>query len=107
MTMRLTLLSLALAIAAALFLLVYPVYSGLNNSHPTRATLLEVNGQSAIIPVALPVVVALVPVLFPHRVIRIIAAVVLGAFALIGGFTIGLFYVPAAVAMVVAASIGR
>ena len=42
----------------------------------------------------LPVVVAPVPVIFPHRVV--IAAVVLGAFALIGTHSIGLFYVPAA-----------
>jgi hypothetical protein len=47
----------------------------------------------AIIPVALPVVVALVTVMLPHRVIRIIAAVVLGGFALISAFSIGLFYV--------------
>ena len=43
--MRLTLLSLALAIAAAVFLLVYPTYSGFSDNRPTRATLLEVNGQ--------------------------------------------------------------
>jgi hypothetical protein len=105
--MRLTLLSLGLAIAAAVFLLMYPVYSGLNNNRPSHATLLEVNGQWAIVPVLAPVVVALVPVMFPHRVIRLIAAAVLGGFALISGFTIGIFYWPAVVAMVVAAGMGR
>jgi hypothetical protein len=105
--MRLTLVSFVLAIAAAVFLLGYPAYSGFNNGRPTTATLLEVNGQWAIVPVLLPVVVALVPVIFPHRVIRIIAAVILGAFAAIAGFSIGLFYIPAALAMVAAASIGR
>jgi hypothetical protein len=69
--MRLTLLSLALAIAAAVFLFFYPTFSGFSDNRPTQ-------GQWALIPVALPVVVALVPVMFPHPVIRIIAAVVLG-----------------------------
>lgn len=91
-----------MAIAAAVFLLVYPTYSGFSDNRPTRATLLEINGEWAIVPVLLPVVVALVPAMFPHRVIRIIAAVLLVAFAAIGAFSIGLFYVPAAVAMVVA-----
>jgi hypothetical protein len=97
--LRLTLISLALAIAAAMLLLAYPAYSGLGGVRGTRATLVEVNGQWAIIPVALPVVVALVPVMFPHRVIRIIAAVVLGGFTALGAFSIGLFYLPAALAM--------
>ena len=72
--MRLTLLSLGLAIAAVVFLLVCPVYSGFDGTRPTRATRL---------------------------------AVVLGGFALISGFSIGLFYVPATAAMVVAGSVRR
>jgi hypothetical protein len=52
--------------------------------------------------VALPVVVALVPVMFPARVIRIIAAVVLGGFTALGAFSIGLLYLPAALAMAAA-----
>jgi hypothetical protein len=100
--MRLTLLSLALAIAAAVFLLAYPAYSGLGGVRGTRATLLEVNGEWALVPVLLPVVVALVPVMFPHRVIRIIAAVVLGGFTALGAFSIGLLYLPAALAMAAA-----
>jgi hypothetical protein len=104
--MRLTILSLGLAIAGAVFLLLYPTYSGFDGVRATRATLLEVNGQWVIVPVLLPVVVALVPVMFPHRVIRTIAAVVLGGFAAIGAFSIGLFYVPAVLAMVAAAGAG-
>jgi hypothetical protein len=51
--MRLTLLPLGLAIPPAMFLLVYPVYSGFAGTRPTRPTLLEVSGPSAIV--------------FPHR----------------------------------------
>jgi hypothetical protein len=39
------------------------------------------------------------------QAIRIGAAIVLGAFSFIAGFTVGLFYVPAAVAMLLAASV--
>jgi hypothetical protein len=89
--------------AAAGFLLIYPTYSGFSDNRPARATLLEVNGQWAMVPILLPVVLALVPVMFPHRAIRIIAAVVLGGFTALGAFSIGLFYLPAALAMAVAA----
>jgi len=105
--MRLTLVSLFLAVAAAALLLIYPTYSEFSDHRTIRATLLEVNGQWAIVPVMFPVVIALVPVIFPHRVIRMIAAVILGGFAAIGGASIGLFYVPAAVAMVMAGTRSR
>ena len=50
---------------------------------------------------------AIAAAVFPHRVIRLVAGVVLGGFALVSGFSIGLFDMPAAAAMVVAASMGR
>jgi hypothetical protein len=57
------------------------------------------------IPMLLPVLVALIPVVFPRRGVRIAAAVLLGAFVVVASFTIGLFYAPATVAMVVAAKV--
>jgi hypothetical protein len=105
--MRPTIVSLALAIAAAAFLLIYPAHSAFSVSRPTRATLLEVGGQWATVPALRPVVVALVAVTFPHRATRITAAALLGVFALIAGFSIGPFSAPAAVAMAMAAGTGR
>jgi hypothetical protein len=100
MAMKITALSLALAIAAAAFLLVFPFYSGLDGT----LTLIEANGSWVLIPILLPVVVAAVPLAFHSRMLRVISSVLLGAFVLISGFTIGLCYLPATVAMVVATS---
>ena len=91
---RLTEVSFGLAVAAAVILLVLPVY--------TDRTLLEENGTWAIIPVMFPVVMALLPVLFRKQAIRMVAAFLMGAFAVIGSFTIGLFYLPAAIVMFLA-----
>jgi hypothetical protein len=101
MRVRFTVVSLALAIMAAVFLLVYPVYSGFDGTRPTSATLLDENGKWVMIPMLLPVLVALIPVVDPRRGVRIEAAVVLGAFVVVAGCSVGLFYTPAA--MIVAA----
>ncbi|MDR3698959.1 MAG: hypothetical protein P4L56_04940 [Candidatus Sulfopaludibacter sp.] len=93
---RLTALSFGLAIAAAIVLLVLPVYSN-------RTTLPEENGAWAIVPVMFPVVMALLPVLFRKQAVRMAAAFLMGAFALIGSFSIGLLYLPAAIVMFLAA----
>lgn len=51
----------------------------------------------------IPVFIAMVPLIVRKQVVRIIAAVVMGAFVLISGFSIGMFYFPAGVLMVLAA----
>jgi hypothetical protein len=102
----LSIASLVLAMAAAVFALDYPLYSGFDGTRPTRATLVEVNGGWVAIPVLFPVAIALLPVVFRQRWVRIAAAVVLWVFAFLAGMSIGLFYVPAAVAMLVAAMVG-
>jgi hypothetical protein len=105
MKTRLTAISFVLAMVAAIFLLVGPpAYSGFEDGRPTHATLIQVNGEWAIIPVMFPVVVAFVPLVVPRQVVRTIAAVVMGGFALIS-FSIGLFYLPAGVLMVLAACV--
>jgi hypothetical protein len=106
MKTRLTIASFGLASAAATFLLVWPVYSGFNGRNTTHAPLLQVNGSWAILPVLFPVFLAFLPVVaFRKQVLRITAAVVMLAFSFISGFTIGLFYVPAAIAMLLAACV--
>lgn len=51
-----------------------------------------------------PAVVAAVPVLLPRRSVRVGAAVVLAAWVAVASASIGLFFVPAAMAAAVAAS---
>ena len=101
----LTAVSLGLAVAAAVFLLAVPVYSGFRDNQIVRATLLEQNGTWVIIPVLLPAVVALAPLVIPKQAVRVIAAILMGAFALIA-MSIGLFYFPAAIMMMLAACVG-
>ena len=104
MRTRLTAVSFGLAMAAAIYLLVGPVYSGSNGGRPTQATLLQVNGPWVIIPVMFPVLIALMPLVFRKQAVRIAAAIVMGAFVLIS-FSIGLFYFPAAILMLLASCV--
>ena len=105
MKTRLTGVSFALTLSAAIFLLVWPVYSGFNGSRPTHSTLLQVNGPYILIPVMFPSLTALIAFLLREQWARIVAAILIGGFAVIGGFTIGLFYLPAAILMLLASCI--
>ena len=100
----LTSISFGLAFAASCLLLFLPVYSiGSSESNSLRhATLLGVNGPLAVVAVAIPVLIALVPLLIPKFSARLIAGLILLAFAVISGFSIGLFYFPSAIMMVMA-----
>lgn len=73
MQIRLVSVSLVLAIIAAVFLLFWPTYSGFNNNQPNHATLIEVNGTSAVVPVLFPVFVTLLPLMFRARAVVIAA----------------------------------
>jgi hypothetical protein len=112
----LTAISFLLAVAASIAWLIVPAYTGHRSyvtesryggrqAHisQTHATLIEVNGPGVLVPLAFPVLVALTPLVFRQRGLRIGAAAVLGAFAIVTGFSIGLFYWPSAAAMLGAA----
>lgn len=105
MKTRFTIASFGLASAAATFLVVWPVYSAFDGRNTTHATLMQVNGSWAILPVLFPVFLAFMPLVFRKQALRTMAAVVMLAFSFISGFTIGLFYVPAAIAMLLAACV--
>lgn len=96
-------LSFALAIAAVIFLLITPAYTGFDGSRTTHATVLQVNGRQSLIPMLFPVIVALAALIFPTREVRIFAAVLMCGFTLLGAFTIGLLYLPAAIVMLITA----
>ena len=67
-----------------------------------HATLLQVNGPRALIALAIPVLIALVPVLLRKWWVRLVAGLVLAAFVVVAGFSIGLFYAPSAFIMLMA-----
>ena len=77
------------------------------NAGVTYSGLLAEEGSLAYVRVALPVLLALVPVLptqpSARRVAAAVAAMVLGLYALAGLMSIGLLYVPAVVALAVVA----
>ena len=89
--------SFVLAAATSLAWLVIPAYN-------TGATLIEVNGAWAIFPLTIPVLLALPPMIWPRRAAAVASASLLGAFVLVSGGSIGLFYLPALAAMIVAAA---
>jgi hypothetical protein len=98
-------ISFGLAFAVSILLLVLPSYSGWSSESPLvqqHATLLQVNGPRALIALVIPVLIALVPVLLPKWWLRLVAGLVLAAFVAVGGFSIGLFYAPSAVIMLLA-----
>ena len=99
--------SFAFGAAAAAFLLMVPVYVGSYPNGRMSATLLQVNGPWAIIPVLFPAVLAFLALVFRKRVVRIVAAILIGGFTILSGFSIGLFYLPAATAMLLAACLER
>jgi hypothetical protein len=105
MKTRLTAVSFGLAVAAAVFLFVVPVYSVFTGDQHTHLTLFEVTGVRTLIPVIFPVAVAFVPLVLRKQVVRISAAVIMCGFTFISGFSIGLYYLPAAIMMLLAACV--
>jgi hypothetical protein len=68
------------------------------------ATGFSVNGWWILFVASVPVAISLVPVLRPVRRTTIVAAVLLWACCVVAFFSIGLFFVPAAILMTVAAA---
>jgi hypothetical protein len=97
--------SFGLALLAVIYLLVWPIYAGFNGTQPTRGTLLQVNGPYILIPVMFPLLLTLMALLFPRQWVRIGATILIGLFVVIAGFTIGLFYLPAGVLMLLASCV--
>jgi hypothetical protein len=115
----------ALLLAAVTFflLLVVPVYKSEASSIAVdgtkaettanrvfRTTLLEQNGPGVLVILGVPVLVTLIPLVVPRptrRQWRFGAAGLLTALCVLAGFSIGLFFVPTAAAMWVAAGLSR
>ena len=61
-----------------------------------RGSLIEHEGSGAAAVLAIPVLLAAVPVVLPRRAVAIAVAAVLSALTLLGAASIGLFFLPAA-----------
>jgi hypothetical protein len=80
-------ISLLVTVVVSILLLIAPLYSN-------GETLPEVNGPRAFGVLAIPIVIAVGPMVF--RWLKIPAAIAMLVFALLAGFSIGLFYLPVA-----------
>jgi hypothetical protein len=108
-----------LTAAAGLLLAFYPAYqgastsvssSGVVTSSTDSATLVEENGTWVLVLLCVPVALAaagLLGALRGRRVVVWVAAGVLLGFGVLGGFSIGLFYLPAAAALLLAAGLTK
>ena len=97
-------LTLLATLATSAVLTVVPVYStasceavagGAETCTTGSESLLEHEGASVLIVLAVPVLVSAMPLAFSRRGVAIGTAVFLSALAVLGGFSIGLFYFPA------------
>lgn len=101
-------LAFVLALAASITLLFLPVYSSTDADGVGSATLLEMNGAGALVPLAIPVVLTAVIALVRGRaagVIALLCAMLLFAFTVLALFTVGTFFLPAALVAIIAAVI--
>ena len=96
---RLAAAAFAAALGASLLLLVVPVYG---TDPPGGATLVHENGTGVIAVLAVPVAIAGAALVAPRG--RAILAGLAGAFVLATGFTVGVFYAPTAILLILAAS---
>lgn len=111
--------ALLLATAASLLLLFLPLVAtsetsmeGVSGATPStqsrdeRQSIVESQGWGVTVALAVPVVICAAPLLFGgrrRRVATIVATVLLTAGVVVGAASVGMFYLPSAVLMVVAA----
>ena len=78
--------------------------SGVFSTRSYSDSMFQVNGAWVLVVVSVPVLVALIPVLVRHRRARIVSAVLLWIGCVVGMWSVGMFFVPAAILMTIAAS---
>jgi hypothetical protein len=113
--MRPVWISFVLAVAASLTFLLAPVGTKVEAvpagedqdvGKVSHTNMLQTEGWSVAIPLSVGMVIAAIPLVARRRwrrLVRTVSAVPLGAYVLLGIFSVGLFFVPAWTAMIVAA----
>ena len=106
-------LAVAAFVAAAIGALVAafaPTYTGCTTTAGSAVevcsheTAFAVNGAWVLVVVSVPVLVTLVPVLIRRRPARIVSAVLLWIGCALGMLSVGMFFLPAAILMTIAAA---
>ena len=78
--------------------------SGAFSTRSYSESMFQVNGAWVLVVVSVPVLVALIPVLVRHHRARVVSAVLLWFGCIVGMWSVGMFFVPAAILMTIAAS---
>lgn len=114
------LLALVWCVGISFYLLQVPMYSSMSTSHTvsmhgsglssapanSQTTLLDVNGPGVLRSLAIPALLALLALLAPPQICSRVAgtaAVLVGLYSVLGAMTVGLYYAPAALLLLVAA----
>jgi hypothetical protein len=105
---KLTAAACAAAVASGLYLSFAPVYQESSGDQSQHGASLFAEGQvwQAIAALVAPLALCAAPLLFPDRLRRRalrVAATVATVFVIVAGFTVGLFFIPSAVLLILAA----
>jgi hypothetical protein len=103
--MRNAIFSFSLSALTSLSLFTIPAYSAWSANHLQHLTMDSVNGPRLYYLLAIPVVIAGVPLLLHARMFRVLSAVLLVGWVVVGSASVGLFYLPSAAMMILAARI--
>ena len=109
MAKRLTIVAFVIAVLGAALAAFGPLgrSCGVSGGRPERCvgqSIFEVDGAWVLVVVSVPLLVSLLPVVVRHRAGTVISAVLLWVCCVVGIFSVGLFFVPTAVLMTVAAA---
>jgi hypothetical protein len=69
-----------------------------------RVSMFQTNGAWVLVVVSVPVLVALMPVVMRRKNVAIVSAALLWIGCIVGAFSVGMFFIPAAVLMTIAAA---
>ncbi len=106
---RFALASFLLAVTAGLFVAFAPLGRTCTAEPSGRErciseSIFQHDGAWILVVISVPIALALAPVLVRHRAAAIVSTVLLWAFCLVGLASLGLFFVPSAVLMTIAAT---
>jgi hypothetical protein len=106
---RLVVAAFVAATLGALIAAFAPTYSSCTSTSSGgevcgHATSFAVNGTWVLVVVSVPILVTLIPVLVRRRSARIVSTVLLWIGCFVGMWSVGMFFVPAAILMTIAAA---
>jgi hypothetical protein len=97
------------ALVGASIVVFAPTYGECSSDGATtrcgEASGLSVNGSWILVVASVPVLISLAPLFVHRRVVRVIAAILLWVGCVIALFSVGIFFVPAAIALTIAAAL--